>query len=61
MMSIINHSPFYPQTALAFIEGRQYLAIAIGSFLTDCQVRNLSRHSVKFYTDYLARNLIVWS
>ena len=46
-------SPFHQQTALDFIEGRQYLAIAIDSFLTDCRARNLSHHTIKFYTDYL--------
>lgn len=53
MMSIFHHSQFHPQTALDFMEGRQYLSIAIDSFLTDCRVRNLSKHSIKFYADYL--------
>ena len=41
------------QTALDFIEGRQYLAIAIDSFLTNCRVKNLSRNTIKFYRAYL--------
>jgi site-specific recombinase XerD len=41
------------QTALDFMEGRQNLAIAVASFLTDCKVRNLSPRTIKFYRDYL--------
>jgi integrase/recombinase XerD len=47
-------SPFHQQTALDFIEGRQYLSIAIDSFLMNCKARNLSKHTIKFYKDYLA-------
>ena len=53
MKSGLYDSPFNRQTALDFIEGRQYLAIAIDSFLMDCKARNLSKHTLKFYKDYL--------
>src|SRR5690242_9870629 len=48
---ILSSSP--GQTALDFMEGRQNLAIAVDSFLTDCKVRNLSPRTIKFYRDYL--------
>jgi len=35
------------------MEGKQYLAISVASFLTDCKVRNLSKHTINFYNDYL--------
>ena len=41
------------QTALDFMEGRQYLPIAIDAFLMNCKAKNLSKHSIKFYKDYL--------
>lgn len=46
-------SPLHPQTALDFVEGRQYLAIATDSFLTNCRVKNLSKNTIKFYRAYL--------
>ena len=49
---IISSSP--GQTALDFMEGKQNLAIAIDSFLTNCKARNLSPHTIKFYRDYLS-------
>jgi site-specific recombinase XerD len=54
MTSSIYISPLNRQTALDFIEGRQYLGVAINSFLTDCTARNLSKNTVKFYKDYLS-------
>jgi integrase/recombinase XerD len=47
-------SAFHQQTALDFIEGRQYLAIAIDAFLTNCKARNLSKSTIEFYKDYLS-------
>ncbi len=49
---IISSSP--GQTALDFMEGKQNLAIAIDSFLTNCKVRNLSPRTIEFYKDYLS-------
>jgi len=46
-------SPSHQQTALDFLEGRQYLSIAIDSFLMNCKARNLSKNTIKFYRDYL--------
>ena len=53
MKNGLYDSPSYQHTALDFVEGRQYLAIAIDSFLRDCKARNLSEHTLKFYRDYL--------
>jgi integrase/recombinase XerD len=47
-------SPYRQQTALDFMEGRQYLSIAIDSFLMNCKARNLSIHTIEFYRDYLS-------
>lgn len=41
-------SPSQRQTALDFMEGKQSLAIAIHSFLTNCKVRNPSPRTIKF-------------
>jgi len=40
-------------TALDFLEGKQYLAIAIDSFLTDRMSRNRSPRTLKYYRNYL--------
>jgi len=53
MNSSIYISPSHKQTALDFIEGRQYLEIAITAFLMDCKARNLSKRTIEFYRDYL--------
>jgi site-specific recombinase XerD len=55
----MTNAPFiisssHGQTALDFMEGKQNLAIAINSFLTDCKARHLSLCTVKFYRDYLS-------
>lgn len=47
-------SPSQRQTALDFMEGKQSLAIATDSFLTNCKARNLSPRTIKFYKDYLS-------
>ena len=40
-------------TALDFLEGKQYLAIAIDSFLTDRKTKNRSPRTIKYYRNYL--------
>jgi integrase/recombinase XerD len=54
MNGSVYASPFHKQTALDFIEGRQYLEIAIAAFLADCKARNLSPNTIGFYQAYLA-------
>jgi len=46
-------TPSQGQTALDFMVGKQYLSIAIDSFLTSCKAKNLSKNTIKFYRDYL--------
>jgi integrase/recombinase XerD len=46
--------PVRQQTALDFMEGRQYLAIAVHAFLMNCRAKSLSKNTIKFYQAYLA-------
>lgn len=49
----INSTTLPKQTALDFMVGKQYLAIAIDSFLNDRKSRNRSPHTIRFYRNYL--------
>ncbi|MBK5279823.1 MAG: tyrosine-type recombinase/integrase [Bacteroidia bacterium] len=54
---MVTHTFILPpsprQTALDFLDGKQYLAIAIDSFLIDRKTKNRSPRTIRYYRNYL--------